>query len=197
MANSRIGQYQLEYVIEGYTAPVRSHLLRLWIPVQGNPPAGTPATSIDVAKLGGSTAKLDVVANQAWSYFRLGYATTVSCINYSLWKYATENARDFVASGAITTPAGAAGSVVVAGQVTLTFRHALGAIGKIVMIESSQGGDNSSALVPNAAGSPIQRIAAYLMSADSPMTALDNSFPVAPLRDSRGQNERAWREVFR
>lgn len=197
MANSKIGQYQLEFQLDGYTSPTRSHLLHVWLSVQGNPPPGTLATAIDVLKLGGATAKLDVVANQAWSYFRLAYNATIQANNFTLWKYATENARDFISSGTITTPAGSGGTTIIAGQATLTFRHALGGIGKIVLIESTLAGDTQVALVPNGAGNPAQRIAAYMMSADSPMIALDNSFPVSALRDSRGQNERVWREIFR
>jgi hypothetical protein len=197
MPNSKIGQYQLEYRIEGFTAPTRSHALRLWIIPSGSPAVGTPPASVTIQKLGGSTASLQAVADQAWSFFRLAYVTTVQAVSFSLWKFATETARDFVTAGALTTPAGAAGVTTIAGQTTLTFRHALGGIGKIVLLESNLSGDTRTALVPNGAGTPAQRIAAYIMSADSPMIALDNSFPVSPLRDSRGQNEAIWRMVYR
>lgn len=197
MANSKIGQYQLEFRVEGFTSPTRSHLIRQWISVQGNPPAGTLPTAIDVLKLGGATAKLDVVANQAWSYLRLSYGSSLSAVSYTLWKFATENIRDFIAAGTLTTPAGTGAASVIAGQVTLTFRCALGAIAKVVLLESGNTGDTRAALVANPAGSPTQRLAAYLLSTDSPMIGLDNSFPVSPLRDSRGQNEAIWRMVYR
>jgi|SRR5215211_4053687 len=197
MPNSRIGQYQIEYSLEGFTAPARSHVVRMWVSAQGNPPVGTPATSIDILKLGGATAKLDVVANQAWGFFRLQWAASISATSYSLWKYVTENSRDYISGGSLTTPAGTAGGITIAHQVTLTFRHAAGGIGKLVLLETVATGDTRLALVPNAAGTPTARLAAYCMSADSPMVALDNAFPVSPLRDSRGQNEAVWRKVYR
>jgi len=197
MPNSKIGQYQLEFRLEGFTAPTRSHALRIWIAPSGSPAIGTPPASVTIQKLGGSTANLQVVADQAWSYFRQAYVTTVSAVSFSMWKYVTETAREFITAGALTTPAGTAGVTTIAGQVTLTFRHALGGIGKIVLLESNLAGDTRSALVPLATGTAAQKIAAYMMSADSPMIALDNSFPVSPLRDSRGQNEAIWRMVYR
>lgn len=197
MANSRVGQYQLEYRLEGFTNPTRSHALRMWVSAQGNPPAGTLPTAIDVLKLGGATAKLDVVAAQAWSYLRLSYGTSISAVTYNLWKFVTENSRDFIAAGTLATPLGTGAAPVIAGQTTLTFRHALGGIGKIVLLESGNTGSTRNALIPNGAGSPTQRLAAYLMSADSPMIALDNSFPVSPLRDARGENEAIFRLVYR
>lgn len=197
MAYSKVGQYSLEYRLEGFTSPTRSHALRAWISPLGTPAIGALPAAIDIQKLGGGTADLGTVANQLWSYLRLMYASSVSAVSYTLWKFATENSRDFVSAGTLTTPAGASGSVQVAQQTTLTFRHALGGIGKLVFLESNQSGDTRTALIPNTLGTPTQRIAAYAMSADSVLIALDNSFPVTPLRDSRGQNEAVWRLIYR
>lgn len=197
MANSKIGQYLLEIGISGFTSPTRSHVVRLWVAPTGSPAPGTPPASVTIQKLGGATANLQVVADQFWSFVRLSYPSTVAATGFTLWKYVTENSRDFVTSGSLTTPAGTTGGSVAAGQVTLTFRCALGAIAKVVLLESTQGGDVQIASVPNALGSPIQRLVAYLMSADSPMIGLDNSFPVTPLRDSRGQNEAVWQKIYR
>lgn len=198
MPNSKAGQYQIEYQLEGFTAPIRSHRVRVWVAAQGSPIAGTPPTSIDIQKKGGATANLQAIADQFWSYLRLAYNTNINASSYSLWRFATENARDFISGGTVASPAGASASgFVVAGQMTLTFRHALGGIGKLALLETSFGGDTRSALTPNPAGTPSQRIAAYILSADSPMIALDNSFAVGALRDSRGQNEAIWRLVYR
>jgi hypothetical protein len=74
-------------------------------------------------------------------------------------------------------------------QTTLTFRSGSGGIAKLVFIEANLSGNQRAALVPNAAGTSPQRIAAYALSSDSPFQALDNAFLVAALRDSRGENE--------
>lgn len=197
MANSKVGQYVLEFGLTGFTIPVRSHVVRMWVSPTGTPAIGTPPASVTIQKLGGSTASLDVVANQAWSYLRQQWPAAIIATGYSLWRFATENSRDFVTGGLLATPTGNGASAVTASQCTLTFRHALGGIGKIVLLESSNGGDTQTTLVANAAGSTVQKLAAYIMSADSPMIALDNSFPITPLRDSRGQNEAIWRKVYR
>jgi hypothetical protein len=148
-------------------------------------------------KKGGTTGTLQVVADQAWSFFRLMYTTGISATSFSLWRWATNTARDFITAGVVGTPLGTGGSINVASQKTLTFRHALGGIGKIVFLEANLGGSARIALVPNAAGTSPQRIAAYLLSADSPMIALDNSFAVASLRDSSGENEAIFKLVNR
>jgi len=197
MANSKVGQYQIEFTLEGYTAPVRSHALRMWVAISGSPAVGTPPASVTVQKLGGATENLQIAADRAWGFFRLAYPTSIASTSYTLWKYVTETARDFVTGGTLTTPAGSTGAATVAGQCTLTFRHALGGIGKLVFLESNMNGNTKIALVPNVSGGTAARIAAYIMSADSPMVALDNAFPVSPLRDARGENEAIWRKVFR
>ena len=189
MANSRIGQYLLEYTLEGFGAPVNSHKLRANIMVSGSPAGGTPPASVTVLRKGGASANLQVVADEVWSYFRLMYPTIVSASAFTLWKWATNTAKDFISAGVLTTPAGTAGVLQPAWQTTLTFRAGSGGIAKLVFIEATTGGNQRAALIPNGAGTPPQRIAAFALSANSPFQALDNSFVVAALRDSRQENE--------
>lgn len=197
MANSRIGQYSLEFNLVGFTNPTRSHALRLWLAVSGAPAIGALPTAVNVQRLGGTTANLQVVADQIWSYFRQAYPAAISATGFTLWKFVTENSKQFISAGTLAAPAGNGAAFVVGWEAILTFRHAGGGIGKIVLIESNLDTSNQVALVPNAAGNVAQKIAAFMLSADSPMLALDNSFPVAALRDSRGQNEAIWRKIFR
>lgn len=197
MPNSKIGQYLIEYSLSGFTAPTRSHVVRTWVMPTGSPAIGTPPASVTIQKLGGATANLQTVADQLWSYLRLQWAASISATGYALWKYVTENSREYISGGTLAAPTGSGAGITIAGQTTLTFRHALGGIGKIVLLESTNTGDVQIASVANAAGTPTQRLTAFLMSSDSPMVALDNSFPVTPLRDSRGQNEAVWRKVYR
>lgn len=198
MANSRAGQYHIEYQLDGFTAPTRSHKLRMWVLPSGAPTVGTAPIAVTLMKKGGSTASLQAVADQAWSYFRLLYATSVNASSFSLWYWPTNTARDFITGGSLATPAGNGGGTISAAyQVTLSFRHALSGIGKLVFLETNTAGSTLTALVPNAAGTPTQRIAAYIMSADSPMVALDNSFPISPLRQGLGENEAIFRKIYR
>jgi hypothetical protein len=189
MANSRIGQYLLEFDLVGFGAPVNSHKLRANIMVQGSPVGGTVPTAIDVNKKGGATSNLQVMSDQVWSYFRLLYPSSISAASFTLWKWVTNTSKDFISAGTLTTPAGSTGSITTSWQTTLTFRSGSGGIAKLVFIECNQAGNQRNPLIANAAGTPVQRVAAYALSADSPFQALDNAFVVASLRDSRGENE--------
>lgn len=189
MANSRAGQYLLEYELSGFGTPVNTHKLRCNVQVAGTPAPGTVPAAIDVNKKGGATGNLQAVADQVWSYFRLAYPATVTAVSYTLWFWSTNTAKDFISAGVLTTPAGTGASIVQSWQMTLTFRSGSGGIAKLVFIESALGGNQRGSLNPNAAGTVPQRIAAFALSADSPFQSLDNAFMVAALRDSRGENE--------
>lgn len=192
------GPYEIEYTLTGWTNPVREHVFRVSVAAVGSPTPGTLPTAIDIQKRSGATAKLDVVANQLWEFIRLFYSTTFSCAGYQLWRYVPMTyGKDFIATGTVTNPIASGSAIVNASQITQTYRSANGGILKIVLLETNQAGDTRTTLVPNPAGTPSQRLAAYVMSGDNIILARDDAYPVNPLRDSRGQNERVWREIFR
>jgi hypothetical protein len=193
------GPYEIEFLLSGWTSPAREHNVRLSVAVSGTPSPGDLPTTIDIQKTGGATAKLDVVANQIWSFYRQNYHTTISAIGYTLWKYVPGTlAKDYVSAGTVTTPLGTSGvSPTIAGQCTLTFRTANGGVLKCVFIESSSFGDVRQTLLPNVAGNASQKIGAYILSADNVALGRDDSYPVAAMRDSRGQNEKIWRKIYR
>lgn len=199
MAENLPGPYEIEFDLQGWTSPARSHVLRFSVAAVGSPAAGSLPTAIDIQKMGGGTAKLNVVANQIWGFVRTLYHTSISAVGYTLWRYVPGTlAKDFISAGALTTPAGLSASVAtVAHQTTLTFRSANGGVMKVVFLETSLGGDTRTTLIPNSGGTLIPLFASYVMSADNVILARDDAYPVAALRDSRGQNERIWREVFR
>jgi hypothetical protein len=199
MAENMPGPYEIEYELTGWISPARNHLFRVSVAALGSPVAGALPTTIDIQKMGGSTAKLNVVANQLWEFLRNAYHTSISCTSYQLWKYVPGTlAKDFISAGTVTNPAALSGTgVTIAGQMTHTYRSANGGILKLVLIESSLSGDARITLIPNVAGTASQRLASYIMSADNVVLARDDAYPVAPLRDSRGQNERIWRLIYR
>lgn len=192
------GPFEIEYLITGFTGPAREHVLRVSVAALGSPSPGTLPSAIDIQKKGGSSAKLDVVANQFWEFIRPFYATGISCSGYQFWRYVPMTfGKDFISTGAVTNPAGTGAAIIPAQQVTQTYRAANGGILKIVLLEPNLGGDTRVTLVPNAGGTTSQRLAAYVLSADSILLARDDSYPINALRESRGQNERIWREIFR
>lgn len=193
------GPYEIEFLLSGWTAPARTHVIRVNVIALSNPPAGTLATAIDIQKQGGGTAKLNVVANQLWDFLRQSYHSSITCVGYTLWKYVTGTyAKDFISSGNVTNTAGSSATTpTIAWEVVTTYRSANGGIMKIVMIEPSLTGETKTTLIPNAAGTAIPKLAAYVLSADNVCVSRDDGFIVAALRDSRGQNERIWRKIYR
>lgn len=192
------GPYEIEYQLNGYTNPVRSHLLRINTIAVGSPAAGTLPTAINMQKLGGGTATLSTVANQFWEFIRLMYNSAITCGGYTLWKYvAGTYAKDFISAGSVTNPACSGSGGTAAGQLTQTYRSANGGIMKIVLLETNQTGTTRTTLVPNPAGTPSQKLAAYLLSVDGIAIARDDGFPVAALRDARGENEALFRLLYR
>ena len=197
MANSRIGQYRLEIVLSGYTSPNREHVAGLWVAPTTTPTAGALPDEIDLQLLGGGSNSLDLVALDYANRVRPLYNTAITIGSFNLWRYISEYSRDFVSSGILTPTASAGGTTQVAQQMTFTFRHANGGIGKHVFLESSFGGDVKANLIPSATGNSVQRYAAWVLSSASPCVGLDNSFPVAPLRIAYGENESVWRKIYR
>jgi len=200
MAENLPGPYEVEYTLSGWSNPIREHVLRVSVAALGNPAAGTLATAIDIQKMGGGTAKLNVTANQLWEFLRPNYGNSTTCTGYTLWKYVSGTlAKDFISAGTVTNPAGTggAGTGVVAWQHTQTYRSANGGILKLVLLEGVNSGDSRTTLIPNPAGTALQRLASYVMSADNMVLARDDSYPVAALRQANGQNERIWRKVYR
>jgi len=197
MANSRAGQYQLEFMIEGFTSPNRSHAFRFYVAPQSPPTAGTPMSAIALQARGGGTVNADVAANAFWEFMRPMFNNSISCANATLWYFPTHTSRTFISSVPMTNPLASGGAPQPMQQVTLTFRTALGGIIKLVMLETNQSGNASVPLVSNPAGNVFQRVSAHVMSNQGVVIGIDNSFPIAPLRDARGQNEAIFRELNR
>lgn len=197
MANSKIGNYRLEFFVSGFTSPTRTHVVGAWVLPTTAPSAGALPTDIDIQLKGGGTKNLQEVANQLGSFLRTFYAGAVSMTSYTLWRYATEFSRDFISAGtAVLTTAGS-GSISVAHQQTVTMRCAGGAIMKTVIMEGNIAGNVIRTLTPNASGDIVERLAAYYLSVDGAAVGLDNTFPVAALRDAREENEFWQGKIYR
>lgn len=197
MANSKVGQYRLEFDVTGFTSPSRSHVIGIWVAPTTSPTPGTLATDIDVQLLGGGTETLQAVALDYANRVRPMYNAAIGLGSFNLWRYATEYSRDFITAGTVAPTAATGGGISIGHGVILTFRHALGGIGKHVFLETEWDLKTKTNLVVNPSGSSIERFAAWVMSSVSPCIALDNSFPVAPLKNSQSENESVFKKVYR
>lgn len=197
MANSRVGNYQLEFLLTGFTSPTRTHSHSIYVAPLTAPVAGTPVADIDVQQRGGGSTDLQSAANTYSGFLRRFYSTAIDVENFTLWRYVTENSRDFVTAGVAVPGVAGTGAITIAQQNTLSYRTAGGAVLKQVMLESNQGGDAKSTLTADAAGNTVQRMAGYLMSSGGVAIGIDNTFPIAPLTIANGQNEKVWRKIYR
>lgn len=193
------GPYEIEFEIVGYTSPVRSHKLRQNIIVLGSPAPGTPVASITVQKRGGGTGNAQAIADQMWGFLRLFYNNTLQAASFTIWQYvAGTYAKNFISSGIPASPAGAsAAATSLAHETVITMRSANGGILKTVVIEGIHTGSTQTALIPNSTGTPHQKWAAYLLSADGVSISADDAYPVAGLRQSESENERMFRKLYR
>ena len=197
MANSKVGQYRMEFTLTGFTNPVRTHVCGLWVAPTTTPGAGSLPEDIDIQLLGGGTDSLDNVALAYAERIRVFYDAAVVISQYTLWRFVTENQRVYVTSGSVTTTATAGSGITPAWQITMTFRHANGGTSTHVLLESSFNGNQYNQLIANPSGNQQQQYAAYIMSNISPCIALDNSFPVQPLRFAEEENEYWQGKLYR
>jgi len=197
MANSRVGNYQLEFTIAGYTSPIRQHTHSIYVAPTSTPSVGASPATIDVQLLGGGTDTLQAVADEYGSFVRRLFSGGQSLTQFTLWRYATENSRDFISAGNLNLTTTGFGTTQNAQQLTMTYRTAGGSILKAVFLEPNVAGDSKDLAVPDASGNQLQRIGAFMLSSRSPAIGIDNTFPVSALFVSRGQNERVWRKIYR
>lgn len=189
------GPYSVEY---RYQALTREHVLELNTIAVGNPPPGTAVASVTLATKSGGSVPLQTGVQNFWNFYRVGHAAATSLLEWVLWKWTFDGlSKDFVCSGTVTNPLGAGGTAQPARQTVASMRTAGGSHFFINWIEGISNNDTVFALVPSGAGAYYQQCAAYLLSSEGWVIGRDDSFPVAGLRVSNGQNEAVWRKINR
>lgn len=201
MATNFPGPYSIEYkysVTNGSQA--LTHSLELSCAIIGNPAVGTVPGAIAVQTKSGASLALLTAVNDVWNIIRTGLNTVVAVNQgWTLWKYVPNTlARDFITAGTVTNPQGTqAGQAAMAAQTKLTFRSANGGILQTNLFEGSLGGTSVSTLIPAGTGQWQVVYAAYLLSASGWVIARDDSYPVAALNVSLGQNEAIFNKRYR
>lgn len=196
MAINYPGPYEIEmeYLVSSMT-----HKLRFSCTVDGTPSPGTPSNTINILKRGGALASMDSVVGQFWGFLRPWFHTGVTVNQVTLWKYTTGTfERTYIATMGVSLAAGSSATAPsLATQNTFTFRSGNGGIAKITLLEGNDPGALRYPLIANSAGDIAQKLAAYLISSDSPVLARDDSFLVAPMYRLGGQNEALFRKRYR
>lgn len=198
MARNLPGPYGLE--IE-YVVKLRAHSLLVNCVTVGAPAPGTPAASVSLATKAGGSILVNQAANDLWGIVRLSLQTVnAAATGWTLWKYIPGgDDKTFICAGSLTIATGAnAGGTIDASYQMISMRTGNGGIMKITILDTIHGQQNQAAITPNAAALTVpERLSAYLLSGSNWILGRDDSYPVAALRASYGQNETVWKKINR
>lgn len=197
MAQLPAGPFILSFDI---TVSAMTHSLELNCDTLGTAvPGSDPSDVMMAARSEAADVTLQEFADEFWGAYRLELTTQHHCSTFTLWKAGINNTvRTFISGGVLASPNGiSAQPPVLAQQLTLTMRSASGRIGRIVALEGHVDGNDRGPLDVNNLLSPVNVIAAYLVSGRSAVCARDRSYFVQAMNYSFGQNEAIFEERFR
>jgi hypothetical protein len=189
------GPYAVEFK---YSVLTREHSHEVNCVAVGNPPPGTAIGSISLATRSNGTVLLQTAVQNYWNWYRGGHATSCSLLSWTLWKYTVGTLeKTFVNAGSVTNPTGATGTPIPAQQVVLSFRTAGGGIMNIEYMEGYDNRTSSTPFVANATGTYFEKVGAYVLSSEGWLFGRDDTWPIATLKISGGQNEALNRKITR
>lgn len=184
-----------------YVVKSRAHSLLLNCIAIGDPSPGTPAASVSLATKAGGAVLVNTAANDMWGIIRLSIQLSAGgTTGWTLWKYATgSDDKIFITAGSMTVLTGASATATTdASYQMLSMRTGNGGTMKIVVLDTIHNRNDQAIVVPNAAATTVpERLAAYLLSGTNWVIGRDDSYPVAALRQSYGQNETVWKKINR
>jgi len=192
------GPFELRvFYVTNEPVSIASHVFRLSLRLAGNPQPGDPFSSIQVLNKDLSPgALLSAVLTDVLTLVRPFYNTVVDFVRAELWRYPSQSFdATFISSSAIGVQGTGTAATQVASQFVLTFRTSLGGIFKVDL--------RGTVVTPATKQSypfsftPWNNLANYFLLSTCPFIGRDNGVPVAPLFALPGQNERAWKKVFR
>lgn len=188
------GPYQIRIF---YTVAGRDHRQSINCDVQGSPVVGSDFSTITLETKDSVGVAADT-AIDAWIDVIDGrFNLTDAVFNRAeLWKYVplSEDAS-YVATYAIGAAGNTAGATVPAGEIIMTFRTQEGGIMKVSFQDTSMPAGSSQAYPPTDGGD--EDIMDYVVADDTWMLAKDTSYPIVPLALHPGQNERAFKKIYR
>lgn len=194
MAVNLPGPYFIEIT---YETSGLNHKMGFSCQVSGTPVVGTSSDLIDILQRDATTVTLTNAVNDFVDLLKPMFQTVTTFIDFTLWQYVTGTLeRNFVSTGALGVAGTSAGSAQTAHQATSTFRTQNGGILKLVMLESIFS-DNDVVALSSVSNTALLAISAFIVSTDSWLYARDNSYPIAPLNFSGGQNEALFRKRYR
>lgn len=185
---------ELEYVYDGL-----SHTAAFNVNLTSDPTPGTPFASIGVFDNQDDQVALSDRIDAFTTLYANFFTDETQFVSWTLWKNVLNSyERTYRASHVPNEAVGlnTGGPNVPAGQLVHSYRSAGGNIAKMMFLEGISTGNTQEAL-PTTGMSIHADMANWVLGDDGIFIARDDTRLVAPLRLSRGQNERVFRKRFR
>jgi len=187
------GPYQVEI---NYSTAARSHKMRLDCQLSTSPPAGADLSTLNVITSGGANVGLTSAVGSLITLMLPFVSDTMTFNDFTLWKFVTgTQQRTFIGTAQIAIVGTNVNGSVPAHYSMFTMRTQNGGIAKVVLLEDVSNGNTK--LPYSLLGTAAQDLFDYMTGDDTWIYARDNSYPVAPLFRSEGQNEALWRKIYR
>lgn len=192
------GVWELRFA---YTVPIAGqptlpHQHTIDVAVNGFPEPGQSFETISVLDRNGDESTLAAFVELYITRLKPLYRTDVEFSAVELWQYPlTGTNGTWISVYAIGEAGSSASATNPAGQMTMTLRSQGGGIMRIQLMETVFTQNNQETFP--FANSSVQNLATFLLGTGSVARARDDTYPVAPLRVSFGQNEATWRKRYR
>jgi hypothetical protein len=189
------GPYTLEIP---YVNQSISHSIEFNCDVIGTPTTGDAPDTVTLRSKDGAGRPLDDSANAIWGFIRQLLNTGTLASTYNLWKRNPDNNdKLFISGGSLSAPNGSVATAsVLAWYAIYTWRSGNGGIAKVTVLEPWISANSRSPL----ASSVVLAVTAFnswVLGDDNVIMARDRSFPVAPMSESYGQNDKLFERRFR
>ena len=194
MVAFRAGPYTVEipYIVDGLDHKLEFNCDTLGAAVPGSAPTAVMLRTRDTEGV-----NLDVGVNAAWAVIKPVMATGALASTYTLWKRNVNNDdKLFISAGSLSSPNGSGGAYVPASQAIMTLRAGGGNVLKITLMESVFTRKDRVSI--DSSGVPgLVAVADYCLTMDSWIMARGQSFPVAKLNVSFGNNDKTEERRYR
>jgi len=176
---------------------ISSHVLRLSLRLATDPSPGTPFDAIQTLNKAGSPGNfLFADLTDLLTVVRGFYVSAVDFVRAELWRYPPQSFDAlFVSAQSLGIGGTGTGTTQIAGQLIFTFRTSLGGIMKVDM-RGTTVAPREKLSFPTAFAA-FNNLANYFLLPNTPFIGRDNGVPIATLYALAGQNERAWKRVYR
>jgi len=192
------GPYELRlFYTTNEPVQIANHVLRLSLRVAVDPQPGDTFGAIQTLNKNSVPGNfLSEVLNDLLSVIRPFYVTAVDFTQAELWRYPPQSFdASFISATAVGAQGVSTATTSVASQFVFTFRTSLGGIFKVDLRGTTVAPAAKQSFPFNFGG--WNNLANYFLSTGAPFIGRDNGVPIAPLFALPGQNERAWKRVFR